>query len=207
MMTGRRLQVRFGTAEPWEGDVRILREVVACRTSHDEITVVSGAPSVPGETMNLDLIGGGTRLAVGVRVTESRPAVVGTVVRHRIRLGIEGPPAPVLDAVLASIDLVAVLGRRLPVMLLDISSAGCGLESPSRLDAGGAGRLRVIFEDVEYGDDIRIVRCRAREGSSGLYYAGAEFLWTTRPHERSLRRVIARLHGRVAPRAGFERLM
>lgn len=98
-----------------------------------------------------------------------------------------------LDAVLRSNDLVAVLGREVPVRLIDISSSGCLLESGSRLEKGTTGTLRVVFEGVEYSDDVRIMRCRPSEGSSSLYFLGAEFLWTTSPTERSLRRVLATL--------------
>ena len=47
--------------------------------------------------------------------------------------------------------------------------------------------------------------CGARksEGGSGLYQLGAEFLWTTSPHELSLRRVIAKLAGSVGPECEF----
>ncbi len=44
-------------------------------------------------------------------------------------------------------------------------------------------------------DDVRVMRCQESEGASGFYQLGAEFLWTTSPHERSLRRVIAKLQG------------
>jgi PilZ domain-containing protein len=112
-----------------------------------------------------------------------------------------------LDAILGAPDLVAVLGREVTVRLLDISSAGCLLESPSRLDKGTTGFLRVVFEDGEYMDDVRVMRCRECEGASGLYQLGAEFLWTTSPHERSLRRVIARLQGAAIRGGTFERQM
>ena len=93
-------------------------------------------------------------------------------------------------------DLVAVLGREVPVRLMDISTAGCLLESTCRLEKGATGLLRVHFEDSEYLDDVQVMRCLESEGGSGLYQLGAEFLWTTSPHERSLRR--ARMRQRQA---------
>jgi hypothetical protein len=100
-----------------------------------------------------------------------------------------------LHALLSADDLVAVLGREVPVRLMDISSAGCLLESSYRLQKGATGLLRVSFEGLEYVDDIRVMRCLEAEGASGHFQLGAEFLWTTSPHERSLRRVIAKLQG------------
>jgi len=112
-----------------------------------------------------------------------------------------------LDAMLGASDLVAVLGRVVPVRLVDISSAGCLLESSGRLEKGATGLLRVMFDEAEYMDDVRVMRCQASEGGSGLYQLGAEFLWTTSPHERSLRRVIAKLQGAVVRGVSFERQM
>ena len=109
-----------------------------------------------------------------------------------------------LDALLSAGDLVAVLGREVRVRLMDISNAGCLLESSSRLEMGATGLLRVRFDDEEYMDDVRVIRCQESEGASGMYHLGAEFLWTTSPHERSLRRVIAKLQGGVVRSVSFE---
>jgi hypothetical protein len=49
------------------------------------------------------------------------------------------------------------------------------------------------YEGVEYTDDVRVVRCTRIEGSSE-YHLGMEFLWTTAPGERSMRRLTASLH-------------
>jgi PilZ domain len=99
-----------------------------------------------------------------------------------------------LDAILRSGDLVAVLGRDVRVRLIEISGSGCLLESDCRLVEGTTGSLRVRCNGTEYIDDVRIMRCRRREGSVGGFHLGAEFLWTTSPSERSLRRVLATIH-------------
>jgi len=112
-----------------------------------------------------------------------------------------------LDAILRANDVVAVLGREVQVRLVDISNSGCLLESTSRLEKGTTGTLRVLFEQEDYADDVRIMRCRECEGSSRLYELGAEFLWTSAPRERSLRRVIAKLQGAAVRVGNFERQM
>ena len=109
-----------------------------------------------------------------------------------------------LDAILKSNDLVAVLGREVNVRLVDISNSGCLLESGSRLEKGTTGSLRVMFEGLEYADDVRIMRCRPSEGSGSLYYLGAEFLWTTSPRDRSLRRILASLQSSAVKAGKFE---
>ena len=86
-MTGRRSHHRFAVANPWEGAMRILRDVVVDRTSRDELMAVCQVAGVLGETMTLDLMGGGLTLALRVTVLESRPIVIEGAVRHRLRLG------------------------------------------------------------------------------------------------------------------------
>ena len=188
-MAGRRSHPRFAVANPWEGAVRILRDVVVDRTSRDEVMAVSQAPGVLGETMTLDLMGGGMTLGLRVKVIESRPVIIaapcaiasGSSWSHRqpsSRVGWHGsddrqpagggPVTDALDALLGACDLVAVLGREVVVRLMDISSAGCLLESTCRLEKGATGLLRVRFEDAEYMDDVRVMRCQESEGGSGL---------------------------------------
>jgi hypothetical protein len=109
-----------------------------------------------------------------------------------------------LDAILKATDLVAVLGRDVHVRLVDISGSGCLLESDCRLAEGTIGSLRVRFEGTEYEDDVRIMRCRKFEGARGGFHLGAEFLWTTSPGERSLRRVLATLQASALEPGRFE---
>jgi hypothetical protein len=85
-MSGRRSHPRFVVASPWEGLVRVLRDVVVTRTGDQELLVLSQAPGVAGEEMTLDLMGGGLAMALRVKVAESRPVVVDGAVRHRLRL-------------------------------------------------------------------------------------------------------------------------
>jgi hypothetical protein len=109
-----------------------------------------------------------------------------------------------LDGILSADDLVAVLGREVPVRLVDISASGCLLESSSRLEVGTHGMLRVIYDNQEFADDVRIMRCQAFSGSSTLYHAGAEFLWTAPPRDRSLRLVLPRLQFALLKDPRFE---
>jgi hypothetical protein len=94
---------------------------------------------------------------------------------------------------LRSNDLVAVLGREIPVRLLNISGSGLLVAATSTLHEGTTASVRMDYEGVEYTDDVRVVRCTRIEGSSE-YHLGMEFLWTTAPGERSMRRLTASLH-------------
>jgi hypothetical protein len=94
--------------------------------------------------------------------------------------------------ILRSNDLLAVLGREIPVRLVNISGSGCLVVTSSSLHEGATASMRLDLGGGEYTDDVRVVRCTRIEGSSD-YHLGVEFLWTTAPGERSMRRVIASL--------------
>ena len=113
-----------------------------------------------------------------------------------------------LDALLGASDLVAVLGREVVGQARGYQQrrAACSKATAGSRRARPAC-LRVRFEDAEYMDDVRVMRCQESEGGSGLYQLGAEFLWTTSPHERSLRRIISKLQGSAVRSVSFERQM
>jgi hypothetical protein len=82
----------------------VLRDVVIDRTSHDELMAVCQAPGVAGETMTLDLMGGGLAFGLKVRVLESRPVIISGSVRHRLRLALL-EPAPAAGALVGQADV------------------------------------------------------------------------------------------------------
>jgi hypothetical protein len=83
---GRRSQPRFTVVNPWEGTMRVLRDVVVDRNGDSELYAVSVAPGVVGEEMSLELIAGVSRRSLRVRVTDSRPVIVSGGVQHRLQL-------------------------------------------------------------------------------------------------------------------------
>ena len=85
-MSGRRSHPRFAVATPWDGAMRVLRDVVIQRTESGELQAVSHQPAIAGEEMTLDLMGAGETIGLKVRVIDSRPVMVDGAVRHRIRL-------------------------------------------------------------------------------------------------------------------------
>ena len=93
----------------------------------------------------------------------------------------------------------------MPVQLLEISASGCLLQCGSRLDVGRHGSLRVVYDNTEFSDDVRIMRCREVSGSSALYHAGAEFIWTAPPRVGSLRLILPRLQVALLKDARLER--
>lgn len=79
---------------------------------------------------------------------------------------------------------VAVLTKQYSVRALDFSASGCRLETSTPIQAGTVGALRLEFGGRQYTDDVLIVRCQADGPASQI---GAQFLWTTPPHDCSLR--------------------
>ena len=97
-MSGRRSHPRFAVATPWNGAIRILRDVVVNRTGDDELLAVSNAAAVVGEIQSLELMGAGQSVIVKVCVRDSRPVIIDGTVRHRVRLGlIDVQPAATLS--------------------------------------------------------------------------------------------------------------
>lgn len=109
-MSGRRSHHRFVVATPWDGTMRVLRDVVVDRTEQGELLAVSQAAAIAGEEMSLDLVGAGTSLELRVRVLESRPVIIDGTVRHRIRLAVVGPSAQVELADRPLADIAANAG-------------------------------------------------------------------------------------------------
>jgi hypothetical protein len=85
-MSGRRSHPRFAVATPWDGAMRVLRDVVIQRSDSGELEAVSQQSAIAGEEMTLDVVGGGETIGLKVRVIDSRPMILNGSVRHRIRL-------------------------------------------------------------------------------------------------------------------------
>lgn len=100
-MAGRRSHPRFAVATPWDGAMRVLRDVILHRSGPEELLAVSQAPGLVGEEMTLDVVGGGSSVALRVKVVDSRPLVVDGAVRHRLKLellkGSQGGDASEVD--------------------------------------------------------------------------------------------------------------
>jgi len=85
-MSGRRSHQRYVVSEPWDGAMRVLRDVVLHRTEANELQAYSHAPAIIGEEMTLDVMGAGASVGLKVKVVESRPVMIDGAVRHRVRL-------------------------------------------------------------------------------------------------------------------------
>jgi len=101
-----------------------------------------------------------------------------------------------LREILQAPDAIGVLVRDVPMRVLNVSGSGCLIESASPFESGAVASIAVRIDGEDYRDDVRVVRCQRVEGAGSTYQLGAEFLWTTPPGARSLRRVMRTLRGR-----------
>jgi hypothetical protein len=100
-----------------------------------------------------------------------------------------------LEAVLRAGDVFGVLGREVPVKVVNVSASGCLLESAGPLEPGVTGTVSVALDGIVCRDEVRITRCQSLPGSDGRHAMGAHFLWTSQPGAQSLRRVIRQWRG------------
>ena len=97
----------------------------------------------------------------------------------------------------------AVLLRNLPLLVRDVSSSGCLIESSAPLQVGTVGWLEVEFEGERRFEWFRIARVHTRGESAFL--AGVEFLPLAAAGSDSLRSAIGRLR-RSTPAMGSAEL-
>ncbi len=87
----------------------------------------------------------------------------------------------------------ASLVAHFPLVVLDISTRGCLIESRRPVETGQIATLRLALNGVWYVEDLRITRCVQVPGRGSTYHIGAEFLRTHAPREGSLRAVLSQL--------------
>jgi hypothetical protein len=86
LSSGRRRHERFAPAQPWDGSVSVMRDVIVQIECDGRLVAFGAAAGVVGEHMRLNLSGGGDSLALDVEVLDSRPVVLGGAVQHRVQL-------------------------------------------------------------------------------------------------------------------------
>ena len=83
--------------------------------------------------------------------------------------------------------------RRIPLVVLNLSAAGCLVESSEMVREGIVGVLEVSVEEQQYSEVIRVCRSTALRGTYQRCRAGAQFLALSAGTERSLRSLAGRV--------------
>jgi hypothetical protein len=91
---------------------------------------------------------------------------------------------------------VASLTTDVPVRVLNVSGAGCLVETRRPLDIGSVATLQIRFAGGDFEDTVQIVRCQEIPGTGGVFHLGTNFLTTAPPSIESLRYLIRRESGR-----------
>jgi PilZ domain-containing protein len=90
---------------------------------------------------------------------------------------------------------VASLTTDIRVRVLNISGAGCLIETRRALEVGSVATLRINFAGGDFEDTVQIVRCHEITGAGPVFHLGAAFLTTAAPSIESLRYLIRRQSG------------
>jgi hypothetical protein len=202
-MSGRRRHERFSVGQPWEGRLRVVRDVTVLGVGDDHTLELLGTlAGTPGEVVVVELAGRGTVLTLIACVTDSRPVVVEGGLCYAVRvlaLDETRRPEPGLGRfgdrtvasrldVLEATDLVGVLIREWDVHVLNVSGSGCLVESQTEIDEGTTATLTVETGGEDFSDAVRVTRCERVQGAGSRYLVGTEFLWTSVPGPYSVRR-------------------
>jgi hypothetical protein len=119
--------------QPWEGRLRVLRDVTVLDVTDERgFEFVSAVPGVPGEVVTLELSGARTLVSLVGCVTDSRPVVLDGIVQHAVRMLVvderrqpEAGAQPATRAeVLDAADLVVMFVRETDVLVVNASGSG-----------------------------------------------------------------------------------
>ena len=82
---------------------------------------------------------------------------------------------------------VASLSTDIRVRVLNVSAAGCLIETRRALEVGSVATLRMNVAGGDFEDTVQIVRCQEITGAGTTFHLGATFLTTAAPSLESLR--------------------
>jgi hypothetical protein len=82
---------------------------------------------------------------------------------------------------------VASVSTDIRVRVLNVSAAGCLIETRRPLEVGSVATLRINFAGGDFEDTVQIVRCQEITGGGTTFHLGASFLTTAAPSIESLR--------------------
>lgn len=205
----RRRRPRLALHRPVAGEISVMQDVVIEAVSDTDVSVIAALPVARGEQMLLHVDGvDGDGATLVVEGLERRPIVADGQFRHRLRLPIVraeragiGMNEPAVPAETRTAPRVGALVRRLPIRVVNISAAGCLLESTLPVDAGTVALVALQIGGRRCVDPVRITRSVRLSGGIWAYRFGADLLNLAPPSELTLRRV-ALLESAELPVAG-----
>ena len=82
---------------------------------------------------------------------------------------------------------IASVSTDIRVRVLNVSAAGCLIETRRALEVGSVATLRISVAGGDFEDTVQIVRCQEITGAGTTFHLGATFLTTAAPSIESLR--------------------
>lgn len=203
-MSGRRSHARFIVSPSSHGAIRVFADAEVEGLGPQQISLIAHDPAAISERMLLELPSENGDLVIPVQVTESRPIIVGSSVKHSVRVkpldfsmrAIGGLVSPQIEdrlrtALSGAIDRrIAVIVRELPVRLVNCSRSGCLVEAERALAVGTAGTMTLEIEGHEVTDHVLVVRCQPIAGAGTLHHIGARLLWVAAPTTQTIRHAL-----------------
>src|SRR5438128_7134086 len=169
-MLGRRRSRRFSLNAPFEGSLRVEKQVVLERYSDNELWVVSDTPARHDEMLTLDRVGSSPPLSMPVRVASADVVMRDGVPQHRMQLTMV-QQNELLDPPL----MLGVLVRTLPVRVVEVSRSGCLLQARSNVEEGMTGELSLDTGGHGCIDHVKVTRCAGTDEEGSTYSIGVEF--------------------------------
>ena len=200
-MADRRCEKRFNVTVPANGVLRICPDVIVHEDAEGKWVGISRQPATAGEAFILtvapfDGLGGELPRRVAVRVIESRPIMVDGRMHHHIRLHSEVPALIQFEQQLClmtgELDVPPVLTKESSVLVVDVSTGGCLLESRRWIEVGTNATLQLQFGTEACKDDVEVVRCEMLASAPALYRLGVRLLRTRPRQPGTIRHAVAR---------------
>jgi hypothetical protein len=140
----------------------------------------------------------GREVPVRVRAVHRQADLASASLRHRVKFDVDAIATPLDEADRATRPATAPASprvgsvvRELPIKLVDLSAAGCLVESPVRITEGAVGWLSVNGEHAQHHEVVRVCRSDWRIERFWPCLAGLEFLTLEAPPSAALRRNVA----------------
>jgi hypothetical protein len=181
-MIERRRAERFHLVEAGVGSLRLVQDVEIANIGSHQAVVIAPGPLPEGERLLLEipLARNASPCTVLVRVLANQTVMDDGSLRRQVRLqmveraprdrGFEGVRIPLGRSVMGA------LIRRIPVRVVETSTAGCVFESPSMVIEGAVGFVQMRTSTHDHSEAVRVRRTLQTSNSVWHYRMAAEFL-------------------------------
>jgi hypothetical protein len=162
--------------------LRLVQDVEIAQLDSHQAVVVAHGPLPCGERLLLEVPveRNATPRTLLVRVFDNRVVIADGSLRRRVHLEIvqreTGDRAVEGLEIGQGRPIMAALIRRIPVRIVEASTRGCLIESPSMIVEGSVGFLRMRTSTHDHSEAVRVRRTSQTSNLVWQYRMAAEFL-------------------------------